>query len=150
MSVWWLGADDRVPDWDSGAHEYFAAVIHNELASGQLTRPFTDYNSYPPLVHLVAHCRSSSRPAPGDADPLLEHRLRASARVRLLRAARIAYGPRAGVLAAVLALGSPMIVSTMHEYYLDGPQAAMIAVSVWALLASRHFERVKIAHWPAC
>ena len=60
-------------------------------------------------------------------------------------AAKIAYGPRAGLLAAVLALGSPMIVSTMHSYYLDGPQAAMVAISVWALLASRHFQRVEIA-----
>jgi 4-amino-4-deoxy-L-arabinose transferase-like glycosyltransferase len=146
MSVWWLGADDRVPDWDSGAHEYFAAVIHNELASGQLTRPFTDYNSYPPLVHLVG-ALSIFVAGLHPATLILSSNI---VFVPLLAfgcfgAARIAYGPRAGVLAAVLALGSPMIVSTMHEYYLDGPQAAMIAVSVWALLASRHFERVKIA-----
>jgi hypothetical protein len=33
----------------------------------------------------------------------------------------------------------------MHEYDLDPPQAAMIAVSVWAVLASKRFERVGIA-----
>ena len=37
-------------------------------------------------------------------------------------AARIAYGPRAGLLAAVVALGAPMVVSAMHEYYLDPPR----------------------------
>jgi 4-amino-4-deoxy-L-arabinose transferase-like glycosyltransferase len=146
MSVWWLGADDRVPDWDSGAHEYFASVVHTELASGQLTRPFTDYNSYPPLVHLVGalsifvaglHPTALIVSSNIVFVPLLAF--------GCFGAARIAYGPRAGVLAAVLALGSPMIVSTMHEYYLDGPQAAMIAVSVWALLASRRFERVGVA-----
>jgi 4-amino-4-deoxy-L-arabinose transferase-like glycosyltransferase len=146
MSVWWLGADDRVPDWDSGFHEFYAAVIHNELASGQLTRPFTDYNTYPPLVHLIG-ALSIFAAGLHPATLILSSNV---VFVPLLAfgcfgAARIAYGPRAGVLAAVLALGSPMIVSTMHEYYLDGPQAAMIAVSVWALLASRHFERVGIA-----
>ena len=57
----------------------------------------------------------------------------------------VAYGRRAGLLAAVLALGSPMVTSTMHEYWLDTPQTAMIAVTVWALLASRHFERIGIS-----
>ena len=146
MSTWWLTQDDRVPDWDSGLHEFFAAVIHNELAAGQLTRPFTDYTTYPPLVHLVGalavlvtglHPMALVLASNVVFVPLLAFGCYGTA--------RIAYGPRAGVLAAVLALGTPMVVSTMHEYFLDAPQAAMIAVSVWALLASRHFERVGIA-----
>ena len=146
LSVWWLTQDDRVPDWDSGLHEFFAAMVHNELASGQLTRPFTDYTTYPPFVHLVGalavfvaglHPMALILASNVVFVPLLAFGCYGTA--------RIAYGPRAGVLAAVLALGSPMVVSTMHEYYLDAPQAAMVAVSVWALLASRHFERVGVA-----
>jgi hypothetical protein len=38
-----------------------------------------------------------------------------------------------------------MFVSMMHEYDLDPPQAAMVAVSVWAILASRRFERAGLA-----
>ena len=146
MSVWWLTQDDRVPDWDSGFHEFYAAVIHSEVANGQLTQPFTDYNTYPPLVHLVG---ALSVFAVG----LHPMALILSSNIVFVPVlafgcfgvGKLAYGPRAGLLAALLALGSPMIVSTMHEYYLDAPQAAMIAVSVWALLASRHFERVDIA-----
>lgn len=146
MTAWWLTQDNRVPDWDSGLHELFASVAHNELAAGQLTRPFTDYTSYPPLVHIVGalavfvtglHPMALILASNIVFVPLLAFGCYGTA--------RIAYGPRAGVLAAVLALGSPMVVSTMHEYFLDAPQAAMIAVSVWALLASRHFERVRIA-----
>ena len=146
MSVLWLTQDDRVPDWDSGLHELFAAMAHNELAAGQLTRPFTDYTTYPPFVHLVGalamfvtglHPMALILSSNVVFVPLLAFGCYGTA--------RIAYGPRAGVLAAVLALGSPMVSSTMHEYYLDAPQAAMVAVSVWALLASRHFERVGIA-----
>jgi 4-amino-4-deoxy-L-arabinose transferase-like glycosyltransferase len=146
MSVWWLTQDDRVPDYDSGTHEFLAAVIHNELASGQLLRPFTDYTSYPPLVHFVGALAIFA----AGLHPMALILASNIVFVPLLAfgcygTARIAYGPRAGLLAAIVALGAPMVVSTMHEYYLDTPQAAMVAVSVWALLASRHFERVGIA-----
>jgi Dolichyl-phosphate-mannose-protein mannosyltransferase len=59
--------------------------------------------------------------------------------------ARLAYGELAGVLAAVFALGAPMVISTFHLYMLDVPQASMVAVTVWLLLASRRFERVGIS-----
>jgi 4-amino-4-deoxy-L-arabinose transferase-like glycosyltransferase len=54
-------------------------------------------------------------------------------------------GTRAGLLAVVFALGTPMIVSEAHEAYVDPMQAAMVAASVWAILASRRFERWGIA-----
>jgi 4-amino-4-deoxy-L-arabinose transferase-like glycosyltransferase len=146
MSVWWLTQDDRVPDWDSGFHEFYAAVIHGQLANGHLAGPFTDYNGYPPLVHLVGALSAF-------AVGLHPMALILSSNIVFVPvlafgcfgAGRIAYGPRAGLLAAVLALGSPIVVSTMHVYYLDAPQAAMVAAGVWAVLASRHFERVGIA-----
>jgi len=146
MSFWWLTQDDRVPDYDSGFHESYASVIHNELASGRLTAPFTDFNTYAPLVHLVGamaiflaglHPMALILSSNVVFMPLLAF--------GCYGVGKLAYGPRAGLLAAVLALGSPMIVSTMHEYYLDAPQAALIAVSVWALLEARHFERVRVA-----
>ncbi|HEY1775859.1 MAG TPA: glycosyltransferase family 39 protein [Solirubrobacteraceae bacterium] len=146
MSVWWLTQDDRVPDYDSGFHEFFASVIHTEIASGRITAPFTDFNTYPPLVHFVGaiaiflagvHSMALILSSNVVFVPLLAF--------GCYGVGKLAYGRRAGLLAGVLALGSPMIVSTMHEYYLDAPQAALIAVSVWALLETRHFERVRVA-----
>jgi 4-amino-4-deoxy-L-arabinose transferase-like glycosyltransferase len=55
---------------------------------------------------------------------------------------KIVGGPRAGLLAGLFGLGTPMFVSMMHNFMLDTPQAAMVAVSVWAVLASRRFERI--------
>ena len=147
-SVWWLTQDDRVPDYDSSAARVPGrGGPQQSWPPEQLTRPFTDYTTYPPLVHIVGalgvfvaglHPMALILTSNIVFVPLLAFGCYGTA-------AGYAYGPRAGLLAAVLALGSPMIVSTMHEYYLDAPQAAMIAVSVWALLASRHFERVGIA-----
>jgi hypothetical protein len=58
---------------------------------------------------------------------------------------RLVSGPRAGLLTVVFALGTPMIVSEAHEAYVDPMQTALVAVSVWAILASRRFERWGIA-----
>lgn len=149
MSAWWLTQDDRMPDWDSGLHEMFAATAHAELQTpGQLLRPFTDFNvAYPPLVHLLG---ALSIFVTGGIHPMAMILSSNVVFVPLLAfgcfgVGRIAYGPRAGLLAAILALGSPMFLSMMHEYDLDPPQAALVAVSVWAVLASRRFERVDLA-----
>jgi len=146
MSLWWLTQDDRVPDFDSGLHMTYAMVAHSEIASGKVTAPFTDWNTYPPLVHLLGALTISLF----GMHPMALILSSNVVFVPLLAfgcfgVGRIVGGPRAGLLAAVFALGAPMFVSMMHEYDLDPPQAAMVAVSVWAVLASRRFERTGIA-----
>jgi 4-amino-4-deoxy-L-arabinose transferase-like glycosyltransferase len=145
-STAWLTADHRLPDWDSGIHELLALSAHNELAAGRLAAPFTDYNSYPPLVHLVggltvfltgAHPMALILASNVVFVPLLAFGCYGSA--------KLAFGRTAGALAALLALGSPMFVSVMHQYQLDGPQAALVATAVWALLASNRLEDTRAA-----
>jgi 4-amino-4-deoxy-L-arabinose transferase-like glycosyltransferase len=146
MSFWWLTQDNRVPDWDSGAHEYSVYLIRTQISQGHLTDPFAGFYTYPPLVYIVGLLST----AVAGFHPMALILGSNVVFVPLLAfgcygVGRIGYGPRAGVLAAVLALGSPMFVSMMHEYELDPPQAAMVAVSVWAILASRRFERIGLA-----
>jgi 4-amino-4-deoxy-L-arabinose transferase-like glycosyltransferase len=146
VTVWWLSADTRVQDWDNGLHTILAFTVHDEIAAGQWTAPFTDFNTYPPLVHIVGALgvfvggRSATTVILTSNIvfvPLLV--------VSAFGVGRLVYGRLAGFLAAVFALGVPMFVSMMHVFWIDGPQAAMVAASVWAILASRRFERVGIA-----
>jgi 4-amino-4-deoxy-L-arabinose transferase-like glycosyltransferase len=145
-SVAWLLSDHRIPDWDSGIHELLAVTVHNELAAGRLSAPFTDYNTYPPLVHLLgglavfltgAHPMALILSSNVVFVPLLAF--------GCYGAAKIAFNRTAGMLAALLALGSPMVVSTMHQYQLDAPQAALVATAVWALFASSRLEDTRAA-----
>src|SRR5271154_1316682 len=53
ISAWWLTADDRVPDFDSGQHLLDIFTVRQELVSGQRPAPFPDWNNSPPLGHLV-------------------------------------------------------------------------------------------------
>ena len=143
ITFWWLMADSQVPDYDSAPHIQFAFVVRSEILAGQWSSIFTDFNSYPPLGHfvgaigtLIGGLSVTSVIFAGNLVfvPLLIG--------GCYGAGKIAYGPRAGLMAALFALGAPMISSEFHEFYLDPFEASMVAVSVWALLASRRFERV--------
>ena len=146
ITAWWLSQDTSVQDWDNALHTAFAFTIRAQIGSGHLSAPFTDFNTYPPLVHLVgaigvliggASARSVILASNVVFVPLLAF--------GCYGVGRLAYGRGAGVLAAVFALGTPMVISEMHEFLLDPPQAAMVAVSVWAILASRRLERPGVA-----
>jgi hypothetical protein len=146
VSLWWLTQDNRVPDFDSGIHMIYAIVDQSQMASGHLTFPFTDYNTYPPLVHLLGsltiyligiHPMAMILASNIVFVPMLAF--------GCYGVGKFVAGPRAGLLAGLFALGTPMFVSMMHEFDLDPPEAAMVAVSVWAILESRRFERIGVS-----
>jgi 4-amino-4-deoxy-L-arabinose transferase-like glycosyltransferase len=147
VTIWWLTQDDRVQDWDNGLHTIEAFTIRDDIATGHLTAPLTEFNTYPPFGHFVGALGAFvGGKNPGSV--ILASNL---VFVPLLAAgcfgvAQIVFrSQRAGLLAALFALGTPMVVSEMHEVLLDPQQAAMIAVSVWAILASDRFRRPWIA-----
>jgi phosphatidylglycerol:prolipoprotein diacylglycerol transferase len=148
LTIWWLVADSRVVDYDTGRHLLYTFAMRDALAGGDLLAPvtFDNFNPYPPLLYLVGSVAMAIAGESIDAAiigqdlvfvPLLV--------VGCYGAARIAYGRFAGAVAAAFALGAPMVVSMFHTYMLDAPQAAMVAVTVWLVLASRRFEAPGIA-----
>ena len=147
ITIWWLTQDDRVQDWDNGLHTIEAFTIHDQITAGHLTEPFTEFNTYPPFGHMVGALGVFI----GGKSPASVILASNFVFVPLLAAGcfgvgRLVYrSKRAGLLAALFALGTPMIVSEMHEFLLDPQQAAMVAVSVWAILASDRFRRPWIA-----
>jgi 4-amino-4-deoxy-L-arabinose transferase-like glycosyltransferase len=146
VTVWWLTQDNRVPDFDEGNHLLYAIGIRSEVLNGNLTSWFNEFTAYPPLVHVVGAVglliAGLHESAVILADNIFFLPLLAGG---CYVAGNAAYGRRAGLLAALFALGSPMLVSEMREYYVDPGEAALVAASVGAILASRRFERVGIA-----
>jgi 4-amino-4-deoxy-L-arabinose transferase-like glycosyltransferase len=148
LTLWWIAADSRVPDFDSGRSLQNALAMRDALGRGDLLAPITqdNFNHYPPLLYLVA---SLGLAIGGDSiDSMrLAHILVFMPLLALgvWGTARRAYGQRAGLLAAVFALGTPIVVSLFHAFMLDVAQTALVAVCVWLVLESRRFERVGIA-----
>jgi 4-amino-4-deoxy-L-arabinose transferase-like glycosyltransferase len=144
VTVWWLTQDRRVPVFDPGLHEGFAFYFHDQMAAGHPFVWFDYWTQYPPLVHLIgaiATFIAGKNVWPGVMAqnlvfvPLLS--------LGCYGTAKLVYrNELAGLLAVAFALGTPMIVSQFHVFMVDAPETAMVAVSVWLLLASRGFERV--------
>jgi hypothetical protein len=146
ITVWWLTQDNRVQVSDDGLHTLLAFGIHDQLASGDLTTWFTEFNTYPPLAHLLgAIAVFVTGKSPMGAIVISNLVFVPLLAVSCYGIGRLAYGSRAGLLAGLFALGTPIFVSQMHMFMLDPPQAAMVAASAWAILASRRFERVGVA-----
>jgi 4-amino-4-deoxy-L-arabinose transferase-like glycosyltransferase len=146
VAVWWLTQDTRVPDWDSAQHTIDSFVVHDDIVHGSWTAPFTEFNTYPPLGHLIgAFGLFVGGITTASVILALNLVFVPVLAIACYRVGRMVAGPRAGLLAVVFALGTPMIVSESHEAYLDPLQAALLALSVYAILASRRFERWKVA-----
>ena len=146
VSAWWFARDDRVPVWDAGSHLNTSWLYGVAFQQGHLMDWFTSYTTYPPLAHLVG----AAAYLIGGMHPMAMEMAANIVFVPLLAfgcygVGRELAGPRAGLLAGVFGLGTPMFVSTMHSFYVDTPQAAMVAIALWALLASRRFERIWVS-----
>jgi hypothetical protein len=142
ISVWWVSVETRVPDFDNGKHLGIAFTYHDAFRDGDLLAPFTEFNTYPPLVHIVgalaALIGGVGVVAPVTAQNLVFMPLLA---LGCYGAGKVAFDARVGALAAVFALGAPMVISQFHVFMLDAPTAALVAVSVWLILASDRFAR---------
>jgi hypothetical protein len=148
VTAWWVTQDTRVADFYSAIQTRFMFITHGEIANGQLTAPFTEFGNYiyPPLGRLIGALGTFVGGENIKAVMLaLNVVFLPALAIGCYGVGRRVAGTRAGLLAALFALGTPMIVSEAHEVYLDPLQAAMIALSVYAIIASRRFERVGVA-----
>ncbi len=135
-----------MPIFDIGVQLETALTYHNMLQAGSLLGPIDHVNVYPILGHIV-----------GAVAMLLGGTSVASATigenlvfVSLLalgcyQTGRLLFGRLAGMLAVVFVFGSPLLISMFHVFLLDAPLTALVAVSVWLILASEDFSRVGVA-----
>jgi hypothetical protein len=152
ISIWWLLYDKRVPGGgDPGRHLSLTLSFGSRIEDGDIGAlfdpgaTFGDY-FYPPLVHLVGGIPAALGLAATDWSTIAINLVF----VPLLAAGcygvgRMTYGPLGGLLAAIFALGTPMILSLFHVFLVDAPLAATVAVALWALLASERFANARIS-----
>ncbi len=146
ITCWWLTQDRSIPVFDAGLHLQYVLGVHEELAAGHLGGALTRSIPYPPFVYLIG-ALGMTIGGIGVAPPIIAENFVFIPLLALgcYHVGRRAFGPEAGFLAVVFALGSPLIVSIFHVVMIDGPETAMVAVSVWAILASENFARPRIS-----
>jgi hypothetical protein len=146
VTCWWLSQDRSIPVFDAGLHLEFAIDAHAELGAGRLLRALTGSAAYPPLTYLVG-ALGIFVGGVGVAPPIIAQNLVFVPLLALgcYKVGGLAFNRMAGLLAVVFALGSPLIIEEFHEFMLDAPEAAMVAVAVWAILATERFSRVCVS-----
>jgi 4-amino-4-deoxy-L-arabinose transferase-like glycosyltransferase len=145
LAGWWLAVDGGVVDVESGRHMQRAWDNYN-LMGGDLLAPFRESTDYPPLLYLIGALGAAVGGL--SVDSLIAAQdvfLVPALAVGCYGAASVAYGRTAGILAAVFALAAPMAVSVFHMFLIDTTEAAMVALALWAILASERFSRVGVS-----
>lgn len=146
LTAWWLSVDRGVPYNDGAQHLFYAFSFRDALDHGALLRAVGEGNFYPPGTYLFG-AFATLVGGVSIATPILAQNL---VYVPLLALAcyqlgRMAAGPSAGLLAVAFALGAPLVIEQFHVFMLDAPQTALVAATVWLLLASERFARVGVA-----
>jgi 4-amino-4-deoxy-L-arabinose transferase-like glycosyltransferase len=146
ITCWWLTQDRSIPIYDAGHHLQFAFEFHSMLEAGNLLGPLTQVSVYPPFGHLVG-ALGVFIGGVNVASPIVGENLVFVPLLALgcYQTGKLLYGRLAGMLAVVFVLGSPLLISMFHVFMLDAPLAAMVAVSIWLLLASEDFSRLRVA-----
>ncbi len=150
LQATWVYWDQGPPDsdeWHQLVKSYgYWVGWHNRGLEGLAYSMRLTQTTFPPLVHLAAvpwyewGGGFSTDLATLSHGPFLV--LLALACYGMAR--RVA-GPGAGLVAAVMGTSAPMIVCLSHKFLLDLPLAALVAASLWALLASRGLQRPMLA-----
>jgi xanthosine utilization system XapX-like protein len=144
ITCWWLTQDRSIPIFDAGLHLSLAINIHEELSAGHLFKALTLSVPYPPFAYLVGSLGILVGGV-GIAPLILAENLVFVTLLALgcYHVGRLAFGPPAGLLAVVFALGSPLITAQFHVFMIDAPETAMVAVSVWLIISTEGFARIK-------
>jgi 4-amino-4-deoxy-L-arabinose transferase-like glycosyltransferase len=146
LTCWWLTQDRSIPIYDAGDHLETTLLFHRMLATGDLLGPLNHESPYPPFALLVG-ALSIFVGGVGVAPPIIGENLVFVSLLTLgcYQTGRLLFGPKAGMLAAIFVLGTDLLTAQFHVFMLDAPEAAVVAVSIWLLLACEDFSRVRVA-----
>jgi hypothetical protein len=147
ISLWWQNTDEALPVGDYGKHLLIAFGFYNLIVHGYVGAPFKEFTGYPPLTHLVGAYYSLIAGGPTIIRMVMSENI---VFVPLLAfgsywTAAQAFNRTAGVLAALFALTTPMIISLFHTFMTDGPTTAMVAITVAAMLATDRFAKTRMS-----
>jgi 4-amino-4-deoxy-L-arabinose transferase-like glycosyltransferase len=146
ITSWWLSQDSHVPIWDAGLHLDFVFNVHQSLSEGQLGAALTATAPYPPFAYLVGSL-GVALGGLGVTPVILTENIFFVSLLALgcYQLGRLAFGPLAGLLAVVFALGSPLIIGQFHLFMTDAPETAMVAVATWLVVATDRFSRLGVS-----
>ncbi|HKG38129.1 MAG TPA: glycosyltransferase family 39 protein [Conexibacter sp.] len=146
LTAWWLMQDRAVPYGDAAEELWAALRFRDYLLDADIGAIFDYPAYYPPygllLGGVVSIFGGVSRNAVVFGTNLVCIPLLA---LSCYRVGCMVAGATAGALAVAFALGSPLLIEQFHVFIVDAPQATIVAVSIWLILASERFRQLGLA-----
>jgi len=129
---------------DAASHLITVAAYHDMLRSGDLAELLHRSGFYPPLAFITGAIAALIGGLNASA-PIIGENLVYASMIALgcYQTGRLVAGPVAGFLAVVFVFGSPLLIEQFHVFMLDAPEAALVAVAVWLILASDRFRDLR-------
>jgi hypothetical protein len=129
----WVSLEQRPPHWDEARHLTASLQYKEAFASG--FHWLTDYHTYPPLVYWVADFFYAVLGTSAAWAAILSQ----AVFLAILTFATYGIGKRlwsrrVGLVAAVVAVTSPMLVSQFKDFMLDAPLTALTALALYFLV----------------
>lgn len=145
LTCWWLSQDHSVPIFDAGLHLSLAINTYEYIGAGKLGTALTQSVPYPPFAYLVG-ALGMLFGGVGVAPPVIAENLVFATLLALgcYKLGRLAFNPTVGLLAVVFALGSPLVSAQFRVFMTDLPETSMVAVSVWLIIATDGFSRLRM------
>lgn len=141
LNLRWVQLETRPPQWDMARHLWNSLVYLGRFKTVNLTELIGNYSYYPPLVYwltipiyLVFGISVASAVA-------INGLFLAVLALSTYGIGRQLWNRRAGLLAVVFLLTTPMMVSQFKGYELDGPVSALVALAIYLLIRSDQFSR---------
>ncbi|HET6449456.1 MAG TPA: glycosyltransferase family 39 protein [Conexibacter sp.] len=146
ISCWWVHQDHGVPFADAASHLITVVAYYDRLHSGDFGKLLYESGYYPPLTFLTGAIASLIGGL-NASTPVIGENLVYGSLIALgcYHTGKLVAGPAGGFLAVLFVLGSPLLIEQMHVFMIDAPQAALVAVAVWLILASDRFRDVRLS-----
>lgn len=144
ITCWWVSQNGSIPIFDAGLHLAIGVTVYHELAAGHLGKALTLPAPYPPFAYLIGSLGIAIGGLSISAIVIAENLVFVTLlALGCYKVARLAFSPLAGLLSVVFALGSPLITAQFHVFMTDAPETAMVAVSVWLIIATEGFSKLR-------
>lgn len=137
----WTAIDSRPPAWDHANHLERALECAKDLGTGDVVALLERSSFYPPLVLCSAGALYRWLPSDELAARIVLWLFLGLGVIATFLLGRRAGGETAGVAAALVFGTAPFVVSVALHFQLDLPLAAMVALTLWAVLNTGHFTR---------
>ena len=140
LNLLWLAMETRPPHFDMAGHLGTSLIYREYFVDFHPAFIILDYHYYPPVIYWVANLFYAGL---GTAEwvAVLSNTVFLTVLVfSVYGIGNTLWSRRVGVVSALFAIGSPMIVTQFKEFQTDGPLTAMVALTLYLLVRSNSFS----------